>query len=64
MTLIAEESRVLRKRLHAHATPDHDLPMLAIEQQPHVQIEWEVLMGNGVLPALILGAERRLQGRR
>jgi hypothetical protein len=43
---------------------DHDLPVLAREQNPIVSLDWDVLIAAGVQPALVLGAERRWQGRR
>jgi hypothetical protein len=43
---------------------DHDLPLLAIELEPHVGLQWESLMDDGVVPGLLLGAERRHRGRR
>ena len=46
------------------APQDHDLPVLACEENPPVQLDWEFLLAQGVQPALILGAERRSQGRR
>lgn len=48
----------------ADAEQDHDLPVLAIEINPRVQLHWESLMGDGIVPALILGAERRCRGVR
>ena len=48
----------------ADAEQDHDLPVLAIEINPRVQLQWESLMDDGVVPALILGAERRMRGPR
>jgi hypothetical protein len=41
------------------ATQEHDLPVLAIEENPPVKLDWEYLLAQGVQPALILGAERR-----
>jgi hypothetical protein len=46
------------------APQDHDLPILAIEQNAGVKLDWELMIGDGVQPALALGAERRWQGRR
>jgi len=46
------------------APPDHDLPVLAAQEEPAFKPEWESLLAVGVQPALILGAERRTQGRR
>ncbi|MGE5098278.1 MAG: hypothetical protein ACM3SO_24300 [Betaproteobacteria bacterium] len=43
---------------------DHDLPVLGTVENPPVIIDWEPLLAAGVHPALILGAERRWQGRR
>ncbi|HET9576574.1 MAG TPA: hypothetical protein VFP44_02040 [Usitatibacter sp.] len=43
---------------------DHDLPVLATAENPPAVIDWEPLLAAGVHPALILGAERRWQGRR
>ena len=42
----------------------HDLPTLAVEEDPRVVTPWESLIGDGVQPALILGAERRTAGPR
>ena len=46
------------------AEQGHDLPILAAEENPRPNLDWESLLASGVQPALILGAERRLQGRR
>lgn len=43
---------------------DHDLPLLAAQEQPSQRPDWESLLGDGVQPALVLGAERRLEGAR
>lgn len=43
---------------------DHDLPVLAATVAPPVCLDWASLMDRGVTPALPLGAERRLRGRR
>lgn len=48
----------------ADAEQDHDLPVIAIDMNPRVQVQWESLMNDGVVPALILGAERRSRGPR
>ncbi len=43
---------------------DHDLPVLAAGYElPHAP-DWESLIGDGVEPSLVLGAERRLEGSR
>ena len=43
---------------------DHDLPVLAAGYElPHAP-DWESLIGDGVEPSLVLGAERRLEGPR
>ena len=42
----------------------HDLPTMAVEENPAVITPWESLIDDGVQPALILGAERRTTGRR
>jgi hypothetical protein len=46
------------------AQQDHDLPLLAQDLNPTVWIDWEPLLAGGIQPALVLGAERRWQGRR
>ena len=46
------------------AVQDHDLPVLAKEENPTVSLDWEPLLLAGVEPALVLGGERRWQGRR
>ena len=46
------------------ADQDHDLPVLAAQENPHLQLEWESLMNDGIVPALVLGAERRSRGPR
>lgn len=49
------------------ASPDADcqLPLVALaEQELPTRPDWESLLGDGVQPALILGAERRSQGTR
>ncbi len=43
---------------------DHDLPVLAAEQHDTPRPPWDKLLAAGIQPALILGAERRLQGKR
>ncbi|HXS53303.1 MAG TPA: hypothetical protein VN782_12280 [Usitatibacter sp.] len=43
---------------------DHDLPILASEEAPAVHVDWEVLMTDGVQPALLIDGERRSRGRR
>lgn len=43
---------------------DHDLPVLAVEENPRPKLDWESLLASGVQPALALGAERRRAGRR
>ncbi|HET7729075.1 MAG TPA: hypothetical protein VFK48_03495 [Usitatibacter sp.] len=43
---------------------DHDLPVLGIERNPRVRLDWDSMLAAGIQPALILGAERRWQGRR
>ena len=50
--------------LMSREMPDHDLPVLATRESPAVMLDWEPLLAAGVQPALILGAERRWQGRR
>lgn len=51
-------------RLRRPAEQDHDLPILAVEENPRPRLDWEALLASGVQPALLLGAERRLQNRR
>jgi hypothetical protein len=47
------------------AFPDHDLPILAAQRpDPPRRPDWASLLDDGVQPALVLGAERRLQGPR
>jgi len=48
----------------ADGEQDHDLPVIAIDTNPRVQVQWESLMGQGIVPALVLGAERRCRGPR
>ena len=44
---------------------DHDLPVLAAERLDLPQRpDWPSLLDDGVQPALILGAERRMAGDR
>jgi hypothetical protein len=43
---------------------DHDLPILALEEASTPQLDWDELIGEGVQPALLVGGERRWQGRR
>ncbi len=44
---------------------DHDLPVLATEQHAGMlRPQWDKLLSAGVQPALVLGAERRLEGER
>ena len=42
----------------------HDLPIMAVEENPAVITPWESLIDDGVQPALVLGAERRTAGPR
>ena len=42
----------------------HDLPIIAASEQATYQPPWESLLDDGVQPALILGAERRLHRER
>lgn len=51
-------------KLRRSVLQDHDLPVLAVEENPLAGVDWEPLLAAGVPPALILGAERRWQGRR
>lgn len=51
-------------KLRKTIVQDHDLPVLAKEENPLAPTDWEPLLANGVQPALILGAERRWQGSR
>ena len=46
------------------ADQDHDLPVLAAQENPHLHLEWESLMNDGIVAALVLGAERRSRGPR
>ena len=68
MSLIAEDPRpVLLPRRSPPSRPavaEHDLPILAVEQDPHPRPDWETLLAGGVEPCLALGAERRLHGSR
>ncbi len=44
---------------------DHDLPVLAAEQHAGMlRPQWDQLLSAGIQPALVLGAERRLEGKR
>jgi hypothetical protein len=43
---------------------EHDLPLIATEHELPRAPDWESLMGDGVEPAMLLGAERRLEGLR
>ncbi len=51
-------------KTRAAAVQDHDLPILATEENPVVSLDWEPLILSGVQPALALGGERRWSGRR
>ena len=46
------------------ASQDHDLPLLAKQENPTVSLDWEPLLLAGVQPALVVGGERRWHGRR
>ena len=43
---------------------DGDLPLLAFGMEPPPHVDWEALMEAGVVPAMVLGAERRSSGPR
>ena len=47
----------------ADGEQDHDLPVIALDMNPRVQVQWESLMNDGIVPALVLGAERRSRPR-
>ena len=47
-----------------HEELEHDLPLLAAQYELPRRPDWESLFGDGVQPAIVLGAERRLQGER
>lgn len=51
-------------RRSAPREPGHDLPVLAAEQPGTLRPRWDKLLAAGIQPALVLGAERRLQGKR
>ena len=54
-----------RKAQRASPPADgHDLPVLAAAEESRYQPPWESLLDDGVQPALILGAERRSDGKR
>ena len=48
----------------ANVDPQHDLPILAVQENPRVPLPWQSLMDDGIMPALLLGAERRIAGGR
>ena len=48
----------------ADVDQEHDLPVLGVEASPRVQLPWQSLIDDGIVPALILGADRRSSGRR
>jgi len=64
MTLVTREAAAPKRRHASMQSQDHDLPLLAWQEHPKVWLDWEPLLAAGVQPALILGAERRWQGRR
>jgi hypothetical protein len=67
MNLIAKATRKTTMSPHLDFTPaptDHDLPVLAVQEEPAFKPEWESLHAVGEQPALILGAERRTSGHR
>ena len=67
MKLIAERSRPAPLPREAAPPPteqDHDLPVLAAEEHPRPNVDWETLLPTGMQPALALGAERRWKGSR
>ena len=43
---------------------DHDLPVFVAPETAAPRLDWERLMEEGVQPALVVGGERRWQGRR
>ena len=43
---------------------DGDLPLLAYLLEPRPHVDWETLMEAGVVPAILLGEERRTSGPR
>lgn len=63
MTAFTREAASAARR-NAAPNEEHDLPLLAKDLNPIVWIDWEPLLAAGVQPALVLGAERRWQGRR
>ena len=65
MSLILEKIRA-RQRMESGEPllADHDLPLLAAGVSPPMVTDWETLIVEGYPPCLILGAERRLIGRR
>jgi hypothetical protein len=67
MSLIVEQERVSQRRLELQRRMegvDYDLPVLGVEQAPHIRLDWQSLIDDGVPPCLVLGAERRSRGPR
>jgi hypothetical protein len=52
---------VQRPRANEAPADAHDLPVLGVQESARNITPWESLMDDGVQPALILGAERRLR---
>jgi hypothetical protein len=66
---VASKSRAAAPRRNLPASirppvPDHDLPILAMEEMPAREEDWKTLLETGVEPALLIGGERRWHGRR
>ena len=52
------------RRAPVPAGDGQDIPVLGVSLAPRQAPDWPGLLRDGVQPALVLGAERRMQGRR
>jgi hypothetical protein len=61
---VSRKSTPMPRHPPAPASDGQDIPVLGVSLAPRQSPDWPALLREGVQPALVLGAERRLQGRR
>ena len=61
---VSRKSPATGRPLPSPASDGQDLPVLGVSPAPRQAPDWAVLMRDGVQPTLVLGGERRTQGRR